>query len=141
MPGVGPRTYRVDSVTELRAGEILLFVYGTFLMGEPNHALLDGARPLGEARSEAAFELIDLGDFPAMVGGGEDAVEGEIYAVDSCVLARLDEHEDHPDYYCRSTIAIEGWGDAVAYLLPPRLASEFPRIPSADWRARRRQAS
>jgi gamma-glutamylcyclotransferase (GGCT)/AIG2-like uncharacterized protein YtfP len=58
----------------------LLFVYGTLMKGEKNHALLveaGGVRMLGPGRSRGV--LHDLGDFPGFVAGGRNWVAGEVY--------------------------------------------------------------
>ena len=59
-----------------------VFVYGTLLAGEPNHRLLEAASFVGPAETPPVFSLVDLGPFPALVGGGAGAVVGEVYEVD-----------------------------------------------------------
>ena len=59
-----------------------VFVYGTLRAGEPNHYLLDHHDLVARARTEAAFELVSLGAFPAMIAGGTTAVVGEVYEID-----------------------------------------------------------
>ena len=67
-----------------------VFVYGTLRAGEPNHYLLDNHDLVTRARTEAAFELVSLGAFPAMIAGGATAVVGEVYEIDPVTLAALD---------------------------------------------------
>ena len=67
-----------------------VFVYGTLRAGEPNHYLLDHHDLVARARTEAAFELVSLGAFPAMIAGGTTAVVGEVYEIDPVTLAALD---------------------------------------------------
>jgi gamma-glutamylaminecyclotransferase len=116
-----------------------VFVYGTLLAGEPNHRLLAGARLVAEARTEAAFELRDLGAFPALVRGGEGAVAGEVYEVDGPTLAALDRLEGHPRFYRRTPITLEDGTAVETYLLAPAQAAGHPVIDSGSWRARRRE--
>ena len=102
-----------------------MFVYGTLCDGGPNHARMDGARYLGTARTPPRFSLVDLGLYPALVPGGTEAVDGEVYEVQPSHLAQLDDFEEHPAFYVRETIRLTGGLDVYAYLLPPdRLPSE-----------------
>lgn len=113
-----------------------LFVYGTLMQGEPNHLLLAACPFLGAAATAPAFELVDCGAFPALVGGGAKAVAGELYRADAATLAALDALEGHPDFYRRQPVALAGGGAAEAYLLDSAAAAGLPRIPSGDWRRR-----
>ena len=110
-----------------------VFVYGTLRAGEPNHDLLQHQALVARARTEAAFELVSLGSFPAMVTGGTTAVVGEVYEVDPLTLAALDELEGHPRFYRRTPVRLEGGDEVLAYLLSPERARGRPRIPSGDW--------
>lgn len=110
-----------------------LFVYGTLRRGEPAHALLVGAELVAAAvRTAPAFELLDLGEYPALVGGGSTAVAGEVYAVPSELLARLDEYEGCPELYVRRPLRLASGRTAEAYHL--RVAPPSPRrIADGDW--------
>lgn len=119
-----------------RAAGRTLFVYGSLLRGERNHGRMEGAALLREATTEAAFDLVDLGPYPAMVRGGGTRVRGELYAVPAAMLGALDAFEDHPRLYRRSRIRLEDGSRVEAYLFPERLAASFPRIPSGSWRHR-----
>jgi gamma-glutamylcyclotransferase (GGCT)/AIG2-like uncharacterized protein YtfP len=110
-----------------------VFVYGTLRRGEPNHHLLDPRALVRTCRTEPRFTLVSLGAFPAMVPGGTTAVVGELYEIDTVTLAALDRLEDHPRFYRRTPIRLEGGAEALAYLLSPEQAKRFPRIPSGDW--------
>jgi len=112
----------------------LVFVYGTLLRGEANHGLLARARFVATGRTEAAFDLVDLGDYPALVEGGGTIVTGELYEVDAATLAALDRLEEHPDVYRCSPIRLLGDVLAHTYLLPAELAAGHPRIATGDWR-------
>ncbi len=104
-----------------------VFVYGTFLRGKANHAVLErlGARLVATARTTAPRTLVDLGPYPAMLPAAErdrTPVHGEIYDVDDAALAALDEFEGCPDLYRRERVALED-GEAWAYVFarePPR---------------------
>ena len=110
-----------------------VFVYGTLRAGEPNHYLLDLRVPVTRARTEAAFELVSLGAFPAMIAGGTTAVVGEVYEIDPVTLAALDRLEGHPRFYQRTAIRLEDGDEVLAYLLSPEQARGRTRIPSGDW--------
>jgi gamma-glutamylcyclotransferase (GGCT)/AIG2-like uncharacterized protein YtfP len=112
-----------------------LFVYGSLLHGEAAHFRLRGARLIARARTDAAFTLVDMGDYPALVEAGDTVVTGEIYAVDEALLADLDEYEEAPAVYQRRTLRVEGH-DVVTYVLPERLAAGMPAIAGGDWRRR-----
>jgi gamma-glutamylcyclotransferase (GGCT)/AIG2-like uncharacterized protein YtfP len=114
----------------------ILFVYGTLLQGESGHSLLDGAAPLGSARTTAAFDLFDLGPYPALVAGGSVAVAGEVYEVTARSLAAIDIHEEVPRLFKRATIELEGGRHAQAYVLERDQVRGRRRIRSGDWRSR-----
>ncbi len=116
-----------------------VFVYGTLLAGEGNHRLLANAKLVGEARTEPAFELRDLGYFPGLVRGGACSVVGEVYAVDAETLARLDALEGHPRFYRRTRIALADGTNVETYLLTPEQVEGRPVIVSGNWRSRRKE--
>ena len=115
-------------------GESLVFVYGTSLRGEAGHAELRGARYVGEARTRAQFDLVDLGGFPGLIDGGTSRVEGELYALQPGLVRQLDEIEDHPEYFRRTEIALEDGQRVFAYLLPESQGRPYPRIHGGSWR-------
>jgi gamma-glutamylaminecyclotransferase len=135
---------RSASGSQRRACEVeqltRVFVYGTLLVGERNHHLLEGARRVAEARTGPAFTLHDFGPFPGLVAGGSHAVLGEVYEVDEPALAALDRLEDHPSFYQRTSIRLEDGTAVQAYLLRPDQVSHLPIIPSGSWRARHKDA-
>jgi len=114
----------------------VLFVYGSLLRGESNHARLDGARALGDAKTAAAFELFDLGPYPALVAVGATAVAGELYEVDAKMLAALDVYEEVPRLFKRVRIALADGAEAQAYTLDAEQVRGRRRIRSGDWRTR-----
>jgi gamma-glutamylcyclotransferase (GGCT)/AIG2-like uncharacterized protein YtfP len=113
---------------------ILLFVYGTLLSGEPNHALLGSSESAGSARTAPAFDLLHLGDYPAMARGGHTAIAGELYWVDGATRDRLDEFEGHPSLYRRTRIALDDGRFAQSYVLCRRTTADDIRIAHGDWR-------
>ncbi len=120
--------------------ETLVFVYGTLMRGQRNHSLLFGARYVTEGITRAEYELVDLGDFPAMIPAAEGEegfpVVGEVYAVDPSILEVLDEIEDHPRFYRRTPTELEDGSQVHVYLLTAHQAAFYPRIVSGDWRVK-----
>lgn len=114
----------------------LVFVYGTLMNGERNHALIATSTCVGEGRTVPAFELADMGTFPALVAGGRLAVSGEVWEVDASTLARIDELEEVPTLYQRKRIPLEDGRVVDAYLMPSEATRNSRRIECGDWRKR-----
>lgn len=114
-----------------------LFVYGTLMRGEHHHEELAGAEFLGEATTLAAYELVLVDYFPALLKDGATAVRGELYRVDGATLARLDALEEVPHYYVREAIALADGRSAQTYVMPrERIAEGCARIHSGSFRER-----
>lgn len=116
----------------------LLFVYGTLMVGEENHHVLDGAPRLGAARTRRGYDLVDQGAWPGLVAGGSQSVWGELVAVVPTALAALDAFEDCPEVYQRRRITLACGTSAEAYLLQPRYARQARRLRPACWPAHAR---
>jgi gamma-glutamylcyclotransferase (GGCT)/AIG2-like uncharacterized protein YtfP len=129
--------------------EQLLFTYGTLREGECRNIVLQelGAEFLGAFDTEEEWDLVDLGEFPAMVDEGRDSVRGELYLlpieegadVPFGILA-IDRIEGHPDAYVRRHIRLKDFDRAVvSYIFPRRklkrlkISIEDNKIPSGDW--------
>jgi gamma-glutamylcyclotransferase (GGCT)/AIG2-like uncharacterized protein YtfP len=116
-------------------GEELVFVYGTLRRGYGNHHLMqDGARLLDLACTVQAYALYALEIPFAVKEQAVSPLRGELYAVGPECLARLDELEEHPQWYRREKVeAITDRGDNVLawlYFYPePRGAL----VPSGDY--------
>ncbi|MFO0759820.1 MAG: gamma-glutamylcyclotransferase [Byssovorax sp.] len=124
------------AIAAQESADVRLFVYGTLLAGESNHALLSEARFAGSARTLPLYRLLDLGGHPALVEGGSAAVVGEIYDVPAASLPALDALEGHPGWYRRTRITLADGSTAETYLLPRDQAEAFPEIASGSWRSR-----
>lgn len=92
-------------------------------------------------RTAPEFELVDLGEYPALIPGGAVAVRGELYVVDVKTLARLDKFEQHPKLFVRTEISLEDGRRAQAYLGRPENIRGAPRIESGDWRQHQRSVN
>ncbi len=115
-----------------------VFVYGSLLKGESNSHLLAGAEFAGPAATLPEYRLVDLGAYPGVVAGGTAAILGEVYRVPDGLMPRLDELEDHPTVYVRTSVRLADGREALMYLLRPHLAERRKDVPSGDWRAYRR---
>ncbi|MCB9760413.1 MAG: gamma-glutamylcyclotransferase [Alphaproteobacteria bacterium] len=113
-----------------------LFVYGTLMRGERNHAWLGGAPMVGLAVTAATFTLWSTGPWPAMLRGGFAAVRGELYAVDAPTLARVDGLEGHPLRFVREPVALADGRGVMGYLWPRAPEPGWSPIASGDWRQR-----
>jgi gamma-glutamylaminecyclotransferase len=120
----------------MTAGARTLFVYGTLLSGEREHARLSGAERIGEARTEPIFQLVDLGPYPAMVLGGTTAVAGELYRVDASTLRELDVFEEVPVLFQRLRVRLDSGELADTYVMEPDQTRGKRRIAHGDWRKR-----
>ncbi|XP_017766841.1 PREDICTED: putative gamma-glutamylcyclotransferase CG2811 isoform X2 [Eufriesea mexicana] len=88
-----------------------VFVYGTLKRGEPNHSLIQDAangyaKFLGLGKTSTPYPLIIATQYniPFLLKkpGFGHHVFGEIYDVDTKMLKKLDELEEHPTFYERS---------------------------------------
>ncbi|HZG85696.1 gamma-glutamylcyclotransferase family protein [Paenibacillus sp.] len=126
-----------------------VFVYGTLLRGEANHARLKHAELAGEQASLLGASLVDTGrGYPAMLLGGAGAVAGEVYEIDERTLRSLDELEDYygegdrRNEYERIEVEVDVEAGerrirAWTYVYRSAPANAVP-IPAGDWRAYRR---
>lgn len=115
----------------------LVFVYGTLLRGESNHAVwLSDAHFVDDDCTASCFTLYSFGDYPALVHGGSQSVLGEVYEVSDAQLERLDELEEYPGYYDRERIDLESGRQAWVYTLKEDLLAGATVIISGCWRSR-----
>ncbi len=110
--------------------EQLVFVYGTLRQGEDNHHFLEGCELVAQFRTGPAFALYDLGLYPGMVQGQQE-IYGEIYRINTQILAKLDHLEDVPYEYRREKMSTP-FGEAWVYLYQDDSQLLEP-IDSGDW--------
>jgi gamma-glutamylcyclotransferase (GGCT)/AIG2-like uncharacterized protein YtfP len=120
-----------------RADEAVdLFVYGSLLSGEVNHALLEGALPLGSALTPPEYYLVELNSGAALVPGGRLQVHGELFRVTLEMLRTLDKHQQHPTLYNRQRITLADGRVAHSYLMTFEQVRGRRRLKLGDYRRR-----
>lgn len=112
-----------------------IFIYGSLLEDCCNHHVIASAKKLFDAQTKAEYDLIDLGEYPALVSGGVTSVKGSVYEISPDLLAVLDEFEDHPDMYRRTDIELLDGQIVQTYLFPRSLLWAQTPVDSGDWRA------
>ncbi|MBS0638243.1 MAG: gamma-glutamylcyclotransferase family protein [Acetobacteraceae bacterium] len=109
----------------------LVFVYGSLKRGYRNHGAMSGCRFVGEGRTQPAFAMIDLGPYPGVIRG-KTIIGGEVFAVPSHRMGRLDRLEDNGRVYQRERARIDlpaGPTEAWIYLYLLARGLERPVLP------------
>lgn len=124
---------------------IAVFVYGTLLVGESNHAVVS-PYVLGVQPGEINGRLYDVGLYPAIVRSGENdpVIVGEWIEVSEEGLAAMDELESyygpghaHNEYERIWVRDVNGGREGWVYCwTSPR---GLPEIPGSSWKAYRIQ--
>lgn len=103
-----------------------LFSYGTLMSGGAGSELLADCERVETAAVRGT--LFDAGSYPALVLGGEDRVEGEIWRCPADLLPRLDRYEAVADGLFRRVGLRVGdtacWAYVAGPCLGPRLTPE-----------------
>ncbi len=118
------------------ADTVRLFVYGCWLAGEREHALLAGARCLGPAQTRPVHSLVDLGVYPALIAGGSTSVAGELYLVTRALRFALDVKQECPVLFQRTLLELSDGTQAEAYVMREEQVRGRRRIKQGDWRLR-----
>ncbi|XP_011496426.1 PREDICTED: putative gamma-glutamylcyclotransferase CG2811 [Ceratosolen solmsi marchali] len=88
-----------------------VFLYGTLKRGEPNHKLITNvengyAKFLGLGKTISKYPLVIATryniPFTLKRPGIGNQIIGEVYDVDSQMLKKLDDLEEHPNFYVRT---------------------------------------
>jgi gamma-glutamylcyclotransferase (GGCT)/AIG2-like uncharacterized protein YtfP len=91
---------------------IRLFVYGSLCKGKLHHGELCDSLFLGSSVTQPGYRLVERGAYPALVPG-EQAINGELYAVDTALVSKLDAFEG--DGYRRKPVRLADATEAEAY--------------------------
>lgn len=98
----------------------LVFVYGSLKQGFGNHGMLEGNEFITATRTKGrSYRMVSLKAFPAVLKGGKNAIQGELYAVDATTLALLDMLEGNGQLYQRRQVDLESGHKAWMYCLIP----------------------
>ncbi|MFN3701138.1 MAG: gamma-glutamylcyclotransferase [Alphaproteobacteria bacterium] len=105
-------------------GQYHVFVYGTLMRGERNHAVMKDAVYLGAIRTaRAGFDLVEfesgsaIGKFtPGLLDNGGYYISGEVYEVDAALLEELDAFELEGVEYTRKRIFLSDGTSAWTYI-------------------------
>jgi gamma-glutamylcyclotransferase (GGCT)/AIG2-like uncharacterized protein YtfP len=112
------------------------FVYGTMMVGEPHHATLLGAVPMGELRTTTGYSLVELGALAALVGEGAGSVVGELYDLDPDAVRSVMKQSEHPGLFHLGAVRLADGSSAESFLLLPDQVRGKRRVKDGDWRAR-----
>ncbi len=113
-----------------------IFVYGTCLPGERDHALLAGAELVAAALTEPLYQLVDLGVYAALIPDGRVAVHGEIYALTPEQRRRVDVARQVPFLFQRAAVKLANGELVEAYVMAPDPVRGKRRLSHGDWKKR-----
>jgi gamma-glutamylcyclotransferase (GGCT)/AIG2-like uncharacterized protein YtfP len=113
-----------------------LFVYGTLLEGQRDHGLLEGRTRIGACTTEAAFHLVDLGAYAALVPGGATSVAGELYLVDLRTIVAIDVAQQVPVLFARARVRLSDGTEAETHVMTADQVRGRRRLHHGDWRKR-----
>jgi gamma-glutamylcyclotransferase (GGCT)/AIG2-like uncharacterized protein YtfP len=101
----------------------LLFAYGTLKKGHKNNHLLDGASFVSENCTVDKFQMLDMGDFPAVVKENPvSSIIGELFNVDDRTLSAIDGFEGK--WFRREEVILKGSCVAWMYFLSDDVSYE-----------------
>ncbi|NPE27940.1 gamma-glutamylcyclotransferase [Methanococcoides sp. SA1] len=111
----------------------LLFVYGTLKRGYVNHHLLERSTFVLETCTEKKFQILDMGDFPAVVKDVPvSTIDGELFNVDDGTLSDIDAFEGK--WFERGEVVLQDSSIAWMYYLSEDVSHEgCSSIASGTW--------
>ena len=120
------------------ASKHAVFVYGSLLPGLHNAYLLKGAKLEQYCTTQPEFEMWSMGSYPGVChggsGGGSVAIRGAVFLVDDHMLSRLDQLEQHPNWYCRELVQLpQRKQPAWMYILPKSEVIGLSKVENGDW--------
>lgn len=123
---------------QLRPGSHLVFVYGSLMPDLHNHHYMQQSTYLKSCSTLPEYTMYSLGSFPGVCEGGTTAIQGVLYCVDARTLSKLDQLEDHPNWYKRKVVQLPdvlSQNSAWMYILPQHELQNMPAsvVPNGDW--------
>jgi gamma-glutamylaminecyclotransferase len=113
-----------------------LFIYGTLLPGERDHAFLGSAELLGAVATQPLYQLVELNVYAALIPDGKVSVHGELYAVDLETRRRIDVARQVPILFQRTTVRLADGSEVETYGMDPDQVRGKRRLAHGDWRQR-----
>ena len=113
-----------------------VFIYGTLLPGERDHALLGSAELLGPVATEPLYQLVELNVYAALIPDGKVSVHGELYAVDLETRRRIDVARQVPILFQRTLVRLADGSEVETYAMNPDQVRGKRRLAHGDWRKR-----
>lgn len=124
----------------IRADVDHVFVYGTLRRGGANDITLLKPAPTFIGMATLAGRLFNLGAYPGLLLGGQEAVVGEVYAVSPALERQLDQIEEVAPVSTgeydkrRVAVSVQGNGlDCWVYEIHPSRLLHAPEITGGDW--------
>lgn len=111
-------------------------MYGLLLQGEREHALLEGAPLIAEARTVPGHTLVDLDFYPVLLVGGQVSVVGELYGISRELRFKLDVHHQCPALFRRVRVKLADGSEAETYVMDDDKVRGKRRLRGGSWRAR-----
>jgi gamma-glutamylcyclotransferase (GGCT)/AIG2-like uncharacterized protein YtfP len=113
-----------------------LFIYGTLLPGERDHALLGSAESLGPVATEPLYQLVELNVYAALIPDGKVSVHGELYAVSLETRRKIDVARQVPILFQRTVLRLTDGSEVETYAMDPDQVRGKRRLAHGDWRKR-----
>ena len=89
----------------IRNDQVRLFVYGTLMKKQRANKMLEGSQYCGKFMLND-YAMYDFGAYPGIKEKHGEKVVGEVYAVESSLLAELDRYEGKGSLYNRKSVTV-----------------------------------